>query len=159
MGPAAKLGLILTMVALVCAVQLFEREMRAVRPEVPPGKQTDSGAAPLAALLAPLEDPGLPPLPDPVPEGIPDPQADLGAPAAGAAAATERTYIVKAGDTLARIARRTLGREGAWEAIYARNRALIRNPARLQVGMVLRIPAAEPHGERARELTRAPSVR
>lgn len=50
-----------------------------------------------------------------------------------------RTYRVKSGDTLAKIAVRFLGSAGEWRKIAKMNN--IRDPKRLKVGQVLRIPA------------------
>lgn len=144
MGVAAKLGLVLAMVALVLGAQLFERELAARR------RVRASDAAkrpPVLSLLEPLADAPLPQ----VPRGAP--AAGSGPAAATADAAGERVYIVQPGDNLAKIARKTLGREGAWTAIYERNRGAIPNPTRLQVGASLRIPAAAATPEPARQLT------
>jgi nucleoid-associated protein YgaU len=131
------------MIALVIAVQLFEREFAARRQAAIAAARAST--SPAAALVAPLEEPRLPEIPDePLPDG----------PAAG-----EREYVVRPGDTLAKIAKRELGREDAWRAIYERNRAGIRDPARLQVGTTLRIPSREAASRAARELTRSPGVR
>ena len=48
------------------------------------------------------------------------------------------TYTVKRGDTLTKIARR-FGLQ-SWRAIFAVNRDRIRNPNRIRVGQVLRLP-------------------
>jgi len=50
------------------------------------------------------------------------------------------TYTVKKDDTLSSIARNFLGDAKAWRKIYEANRNQIKNPDRLQVGMVLTIP-------------------
>lgn len=52
-----------------------------------------------------------------------------------------RTYTVKAGDTLRRIALEQLGDAERWKDVYAANRAEIGgNPDLIQVGMVLALP-------------------
>ncbi len=61
MGPTAKVALIAAMVALVCAVQLLEREFAAARAGV--RREREAAEAPVAALLRPLEDPPLPEVP------------------------------------------------------------------------------------------------
>lgn len=53
------------------------------------------------------------------------------------------SYTVKAGDTLNRIAKRELGSYNRWREIYQANKDKIKNPDKLQVGMVLTIPGAE----------------
>jgi nucleoid-associated protein YgaU len=56
---------------------------------------------------------------------------------------SSKSYRVKSSDTLMSIARRLYGDGNAWERIYSANRDVIgANPARLQVGMVLRLPEA-----------------
>jgi len=61
-------------------------------------------------------------------------------PAPVAAGSDPATYVVRSGDTLAAIARRTLG-TADWATLYAANRELIGpDPAALRVGMKLSIP-------------------
>jgi nucleoid-associated protein YgaU len=178
MGAAAKIGLILAMVALVAGAQLIEHEIatskarpgakeaRAERrgaPSAAPGGPPAPGLPPLAALLAPLDDVGLPEVPPVGPGGgaaIASPEGIAAAEAAASpGAAAERTYIVQPGDTLAKIARKTLGREAAWQAIYERNRGTIRDPARLQVGTALRIPSPGAPPAAVRRLTTGAGLR
>lgn len=54
-----------------------------------------------------------------------------------------RSYTVRAGDTLNRIAKRELGSYNRWREIYQANMDKIKNPDELQVGMVLTIPGTE----------------
>jgi nucleoid-associated protein YgaU len=55
---------------------------------------------------------------------------------------SSKSYRVRPSDTLMAIARRLYGDGQAWQKIYDANRdAIGPNPARLQVGMVLRLPA------------------
>lgn len=76
----------------------------------------------------------------------------LGASAfAGAAAAQQiecgATYTVARGDTLSRIARRAYGEIDFYRLIYEANRQAIgRDPARMEVGTVLRIPCLDETG-------------
>ena len=70
-----------------------------------------------------------------------------GAAAAGASEAqstgtTQRTYTVKAGDTLSAIAREQLGDAGAYMAIFEANRDQLSDPDKIRPGQVLKIPAA-----------------
>ena len=60
-----------------------------------------------------------------------------------------RSYTVKTGDTLNRIAKRELGSYDRWQEIYQANKDKIKNPDDLRVGMVLTIPgtAAESEGK------------
>ena len=63
------------------------------------------------------------------------------APAAtGTAAARARTYTVKTGDNLTRIAARTLGDGQRWDDIFAANRDTLDAPESIRVGQVLRLP-------------------
>ena len=53
-------------------------------------------------------------------------------------------YVVRAGDTLSKIARTTYGNSKHWQKIYAANKNAIGNdPANLKVGMKLTIPAQD----------------
>jgi nucleoid-associated protein YgaU len=51
-----------------------------------------------------------------------------------------KTYTVQAGDTLRKIARKTLGSEGRWQDIYNANRSVVKDSNTLRVGAVLQIP-------------------
>jgi LysM repeat protein len=61
-----------------------------------------------------------------------------------AAPAASRTYTVRSGDTLSRIAQRFYGNPGRWTWIYAANRAKIHNPNVIYVGERLTIPYHRP---------------
>jgi nucleoid-associated protein YgaU len=52
-----------------------------------------------------------------------------------------RTYTVKPGDSLGGIAKRELGSPAAWEALWKANDRVLPNPSKLEVGMVLELPA------------------
>ncbi len=53
-------------------------------------------------------------------------------------------YVVRAGDTLSKIARTTYGNSKYWQKIYTANKNAIGNdPANLKVGMKLTIPAQD----------------
>jgi nucleoid-associated protein YgaU len=62
-----------------------------------------------------------------------------GAPAAAPAHA-EATYTVKAGDTLGKIAKETLGNAGAYMEIFNANRDQLSDPDKIKPGQVLKIP-------------------
>ncbi|MGE3955715.1 MAG: LysM peptidoglycan-binding domain-containing protein [Vicinamibacterales bacterium] len=63
------------------------------------------------------------------------------APAAASQPAPEpRTYTVKRGDTLGKIARELLGDAGAYPRIFEANRDQLSDPDRITPGQVLRIP-------------------
>ena len=54
--------------------------------------------------------------------------------------AAEKTYTVKAGDTLSKIAQQQLGDAKAYMAIFDANRDLLNDPDKIQPGQVLKIP-------------------
>jgi len=64
------------------------------------------------------------------------------APAAAAAAVptSGRTYTVKPGDTLSKIAKEHLGNANAYMQIFEANRDQLKDPDEIQPGQVLRIP-------------------
>ncbi len=51
-----------------------------------------------------------------------------------------KTYIVQAGDTLGKISRKFYGTSGRWQEIYNYNRDVLSDPAKLKLGMELKIP-------------------
>jgi nucleoid-associated protein YgaU len=53
-----------------------------------------------------------------------------------------RTYVVVAGDSLSRIAKREYGDAQKWPKIYEANRSIIKNPDLIYPGQELRIPEA-----------------
>jgi nucleoid-associated protein YgaU len=55
--------------------------------------------------------------------------------------ATERTYTVKSGDTLSRIAKEMLGDANAYTDIFNANRDQLTDPDKIQPGQVLKIPS------------------
>ena len=61
--------------------------------------------------------------------------ADMGGGAAGG-----RTYTVKAGDTLSKIAKETLGDASQWKKIHEANRDALPNPDLIRPGQELTIP-------------------
>ena len=76
--------------------------------------------------------------PAPAPEPAPEPE-----PAPAPAPATpEGTYTVKTGDCLWTIAQKTYGTGTKWGAIYAANKSTVKDPAAIQIGQVLVLPAA-----------------
>lgn len=58
-----------------------------------------------------------------------------------AGAATQRTYTVKSGDTLSKIAREHLGDANAYMRIFEANRDQLSDPDKIKPGQVLKIPA------------------
>lgn len=65
----------------------------------------------------------------------------VAAPAGGAAAASAKTYTVKSGDTLSKIAKDQLGNASAYMKIYEANRDQLSDPDKIKPGQVLKIPA------------------
>ena len=67
-------------------------------------------------------------------------------PAAGGTVATpppaaeRRTYVVKEGDSLSKIAKHLYGDGNQWLRIYEANRAIIKNPDLIYPGQELHIP-------------------
>jgi len=57
-------------------------------------------------------------------------------------AAKDSTYTVKAGDTLSKIAKETLGESGKYMAIFNANKDQLTDPDKIKPGQVLKIPAA-----------------
>ena len=60
--------------------------------------------------------------------------------AVGGAQVVEKTYTVKAGDTLSKIAQQQLGDANAYMVIFEANRNLLKDPDKIQPGQVLKIP-------------------
>ena len=71
------------------------------------------------------------------PAPVPVPQADGDA----SPAARVGTYVVVAGDSLSKIAKRQYGDGKKWRRIYEANRDLIKDPDLIYPGQKLRIPA------------------
>ena len=57
-----------------------------------------------------------------------------------AAASSSKTYTVKAGDTLSKIAKDHLGNANAYMKIYEANRDQLSNPDLIKPGQVLKLP-------------------
>ena len=64
-----------------------------------------------------------------------------GGPAAAAPAAAGRTYTVKSGDTLSKIAKEHLGDANAYMKIFDANKDQLTDPDKIKPGQVLKIPA------------------
>jgi nucleoid-associated protein YgaU len=81
-------------------------------------------------------------IPDWKDEVVADIQVTGGAaPAAAGAAPAQRTYTVKAGDTLSAIAKEQLGNASAYTKIFEANRDQLTDPDKIKPGQVLKIPA------------------
>jgi nucleoid-associated protein YgaU len=59
---------------------------------------------------------------------------------AGTAGGAPRTYVVVAGDSLSKIARKFYGDANSWRRIYDANKDVVKNPDLIQPGWKLRIP-------------------
>lgn len=57
---------------------------------------------------------------------------------------TLQTYTVVSGDTLSGIAKKFYGKASQWRVIFEANTDRISNPDLIQIGQVLKIPAAKP---------------
>jgi len=55
--------------------------------------------------------------------------------------AAPKTYTVKSGDTLRKIAAKTLGSESRWKDLMDANKSVIKDPNALRAGAVLKIPS------------------
>ena len=78
-----------------------------------------------------------------VPDWRSDVVADIKASASSSpssGARTERTYTVKAGDTLGKIAKESYGDAGSYMEIFNANRDQLADPNKIRPGQVLRIP-------------------
>ena len=77
-----------------------------------------------------------------IPEWQQDIVADIKVTGGGAAAQPAgKTYTVKAGDTLSRIAKDQLGDANAYTKIFEANRDQLSDPDKITPGQVLKIPA------------------
>jgi nucleoid-associated protein YgaU len=63
-----------------------------------------------------------------------------GGPAAAPIAPAAKTYTVKSGDTLSRIAKEYLGDANAYTQIFELNRDQLSDPDKIKPGQVLRLP-------------------
>lgn len=75
-----------------------------------------------------------------IPEWQKEVVADIKVTGGGTPAAAGKTYTVKAGDTLSKIARQHLGDANAYMKIYELNRDQLSNPDLIKPGQVLKLP-------------------
>ena len=52
----------------------------------------------------------------------------------------EKSYTVKAGDTLSKIAKNQYGNANDWDKIYQANKDILTSPYKIQIGQVIKIP-------------------
>jgi nucleoid-associated protein YgaU len=76
-----------------------------------------------------------------IPEWQQDIVADIKVTGGGAGSTAARTYTVKAGDTLSRIAKEHLGDANAYMKIFEANRDQLSDPNLIKPGQVLKLPA------------------
>lgn len=76
-----------------------------------------------------------------IPEWKNDIVADIKVTGGGAAPKTQRSYTVKAGDTLSAIAKQHLGDANKYMKIYEANRDQLSDPDKIKPGQVLKIPS------------------
>lgn len=62
------------------------------------------------------------------------------APADTTPSAAQRTYTVKSGDTLSKIAKREYGDANQWHKIYEANKDVIKNPDLIYPGQTFKLP-------------------
>ena len=74
-----------------------------------------------------------------IPDWQKDIVADIQVTGGGAAATAPKTYTVKPGDTLSKIAKMTLGDANAYMRIFEMNKDQLKDPDEIKPGQVLRI--------------------
>jgi nucleoid-associated protein YgaU len=72
---------------------------------------------------------------------MPDKMPDFSDVKSGSSSTAERTYVVKSGDTLSRIAKEQYGDANAWKRIYEANKDILKDPDKIFPGQTLKIPA------------------
>lgn len=85
-----------------------------------------------AAGSAPSQFPGLP--------GAVGASTSMSHKSAGEAAWSSKTYTVKSGDTLSKIAKEMYGDSGKYQSIFEANKPMLKDPDKIYPGQVLRIP-------------------
>jgi nucleoid-associated protein YgaU len=76
-----------------------------------------------------------------IPDWKNDIVADIKVTGGGAPAAASRSYTVKPGDTLSRIAKEHLGDANAYNKIFELNRDQLSDPDKIKAGQVLKLPS------------------
>lgn len=71
---------------------------------------------------------------------MPEDYSDVTGGSSSTAPAAGRTYTVKSGDSLSKIAKELYGDAKRWNEIYEANRDRVQNPDLIQPGWTLRIP-------------------
>jgi nucleoid-associated protein YgaU len=58
----------------------------------------------------------------------------------GSSSTAEKTYVVVAGDSLSKIAKREYGNANDWNRIFEANKDILKDPNKIYPGQKLRIP-------------------
>ncbi|MCP3904031.1 MAG: LysM peptidoglycan-binding domain-containing protein [Planctomycetes bacterium] len=95
---------------------------------------------PIEMLVPKRAEPAAPPRTPAEAEAAPSAAPPTPAPRAAATAPGPKTYTVRDGDSLSRIAGRRLGSMNRWPALYEANRDQLETPDDLRPGMKLKIP-------------------
>jgi nucleoid-associated protein YgaU len=56
-------------------------------------------------------------------------------------ARSEKTYVVKSGDSLSKIAKREYGNANEWQRIFEANKDILSDPDKIYPGQTLKIPS------------------
>ena len=56
-------------------------------------------------------------------------------------ASSEKTYVVKSGDSLSKIAKQEYGNANEWNRIFEANKDILKDPNKIFPGQTLKIPA------------------
>lgn len=94
-----------------------------------------TGNNPRTTLVSNAAEPKPEPKPEPMPEPKPEPE-----PMPEPMPTPEGSYVVKAGDSLSKIAKTQLGDATKWNVIYQANKAIIKNANMIYIGQTLVIP-------------------
>ena len=73
-------------------------------------------------------------------EKMPD-FSDVNSGSSSTAPTPEKTYEVKSGDTLSKIAKQQYGSVSEWRRIFEANKDIVKDPDKIFPGQVLRIPS------------------
>jgi len=73
-------------------------------------------------------------------EKMPD-FSDVKSGSSSTAPSSEKTYEVKSGDTLSKIAKQQYGSVSEWRRIFEANKDVLKDPDKIYPGQVLKIPA------------------
>jgi nucleoid-associated protein YgaU len=67
--------------------------------------------------------------------------SDVNSGSSSTAPSSEKTYEVKSGDTLSRIAKQEYGNANEWRRIFDANKDILKDPDKIYPGQQLRIPS------------------